>query len=134
MRRSNGESGFTLVEVLVALVVTVSAVAILAQGFAAAGSASVASRYRTRAVWLAAQKMADMEAGVYATNAPQAGVFETADDANTPAGQWRWEIASEAAATTGLYQITVSVFWIERSEERSYHLVRLMRERTEASQ
>jgi prepilin-type N-terminal cleavage/methylation domain-containing protein len=121
-------SGFTLVEVLVALVVTVSAVAILAQGFAAAGSASVASQYRTRAVWLAAEKMADMEAGVYATNAPQAGVFDSSDP-RTPQGQWRWEIASEASTSTGLYQVTVSVFWIERSEERSYHLARLMRER-----
>ncbi len=55
--------GFTLVEVLVALVVTVAALTILAQGFTTGARASTVSQNETRATLLAHQVLTDLELG-----------------------------------------------------------------------
>jgi prepilin-type N-terminal cleavage/methylation domain-containing protein len=115
-------AGFTLVEVLVALVVMVSAIAILAQGFTTGGGASVTAQNRTKAVWLAEEKMADLESGVLALNLGQSGTVTDNPD-------WKWEVRSDSTTVTGLYQMTVTIVWKERGQDRTYHLVRLMRER-----
>lgn len=133
MRKLNSR-GFTLIEVLVALVVMVSAIAILAQGFTTGGTASVTSQNRTKAVWLAEQKMADLEAGILALNVGQSGTFEDASNTlASPGTDWKWAVTS-ASSTIGLYQITVTITWKERGQDRTYSLVRLMRERPAADQ
>lgn len=125
--RSHGEGGFTLVEVLVALVVMVSALTILAQGFTSGGAASVTSQNRTKAVWLAEEKMADLEAGILPLNLGQSSSYTDLPD-------WRWDVKSDSSTTTDLYQMTVTITWKERGQDRTYHLVRLMRERPTAEQ
>ncbi len=117
-----GRRGFTLIEVIVALVVISTAIAIIAQGFATGGGASVTAQNRTRAAFYAQQKMADLEAAVIALNVSANGTFEDDD-------QWTWEVKSDTTTTTGLYQMTVTIIWKERNEDRKFHLVRLMNER-----
>ena len=57
------EGGFTLIEVLVALVVAVAAMTILSQGFAAGARGSMVSQNATRAAVLAGQVITDYEIG-----------------------------------------------------------------------
>jgi len=123
----DSRSGFTLVEVLVALVVMGSAIAILAQGFTTGGGASVTAQNRTKAVWLAEEKMADLESAVLPLNLGQSGSYTDNPD-------WKWEVKSDSTTVAGLYQMTVTITWKERHQDRTYHLVRLMRERPSATE
>lgn len=117
-------SGFTLIEVLVAMVVAVAAFSVLAQGFATGGQASVASQYTTRAAMLAGQIVTDLETGELAADSSKSGAFSEAPE-------FSWEVRSEADEP-GLRLLTVTVRWKERTEERRYVLLRLLRERTAA--
>ena len=121
--RRQGVEGFTLIEVLVALVVVTAGLTIIAQGFLAGGRASVASQFGTTAAWLAESKMAELESGILSIQTSASGTFEP----DQPDFSWETEIQS--TATTGLAQVTLTVTWKERNEERSFAIVRLMRER-----
>jgi len=118
MRRS---AGFTLIEVLVALVVTVAAISLMAQGFSAGARASVVSQYETRAAFLAQRVLADFETGELALNQSQSLSFE--DDE-----EFTGDTLSESYAT-GVTLLTIRIRWEERGQERTYELVRLMRDR-----
>lgn len=115
------EQGFTLVEVLVALVVTVAALTVLAQGFATGARASTGSQNATRAALLAQQVITDLETGELPLNQSQSGAFEHDPD-------YTYETRSETG-DPGLTKITVTVAWEQRGEARTYVLTRLMRER-----
>ena len=56
--------GFTLIEVLVALVVAVAAMALLSQGFTTGARASTTAQFATRAALLAQRVVTDFETGV----------------------------------------------------------------------
>lgn len=119
MRRS---AGFTLIEVLVALVVTVAAISILAQGFTTGARASAVSQNETRAALLAQQVLTDFETGELSLNQSQAPPLE--DDV-----EFTCETSSEPYEITGVTLLTIRIKWEERGQERVYELVRLMRER-----
>ena len=119
MRRAGG---FTLVEVLVAMVVTVAALTVLAQGFATGGQASVSSQKSTRATILAGDILADIETGELAADASASGKFDEEPD-------FSWTLKSDDDEP-GLRLLTVTVSWTERAEKRDYVLTRLYRERT----
>jgi prepilin-type N-terminal cleavage/methylation domain-containing protein len=89
-RPGRGEGGFTLIEVLVALVVAVAAMTLLAQGFTTGARASVNSQYATRAALLAQRVITDFETGQLSLTGNQNGTFE--DEAD-----FSYETASEAA-------------------------------------
>ena len=121
--------GFTLVEVLVALVIMGAALAMLSQGFAAGGLASYGAQNQTLAAIEAASKIAELEAGLLPLDIGQSGTLEAQPD-----GSWTWEIATEPlTAPAGLYHVTVTIRWVESGGERAYSLVRLMRERPAVS-
>jgi prepilin-type N-terminal cleavage/methylation domain-containing protein len=67
LRRGVPFAGFTLIEVLVALVVVTAGLTIIAQGFLTGGRASVASQNESVAAMLAESKMAEVEAGIVST-------------------------------------------------------------------
>jgi len=118
MRRS---AGFTLIEVLVALVVTVAAITLLAQGFTTGARASTLSQNSTRAALLAQQVLTNFETGELSLNQSQSLSFEDDED-------FTCETVSESYVT-GVTQLTIRIKWEERGEERTYELVRLMRDR-----
>ena len=122
MTASGSRSGFTLIEVLVAMVVAVAAFSIIAQGFSTGGRAAAASQASTQAVVLAQRVLADLEAGAIAADASTSGDFSDAPD-------FKYSTSS-AADEPGLRLVTVTVKWTEQNQERTYVLTRLLRERT----
>lgn len=130
MKRSEG---FTLIEVLVAMVVTVAAVAILAQGFSTGARASLVSEKTMRAALLAQRVITDFELGVLDLSSNQGGSFddepdfsyEARSDVPVPSGT----TSDGINYTTGLTQLTVDIKWDDRGRERTYSVTRLMRAR-----
>ncbi len=116
------EGGFTLVEVLVALVVTVAALTILVQGFISGGRASVVAQSATRAALVAQRVVVDLETAALPLDRGESGAFQDEPD-------FAWQTDS-VADEPGLVLVTVTVRWIERNQERAYVLTRLMRQRT----
>lgn len=108
-----------MIEVLVALVVAVAAMALLSAGFATGARASTASEGATRAALLAQQVITEYETG---EAAPTQSVRRTSGEASA-------ESRVEAGGT-GLTLVTVTVRWDERGQERKYVVTRLLRERT----
>lgn len=119
-RRSGGVGGFTLIEVLVALVVAVAAMSLLAQGFTTGARASTTAQYATRAAILAQRVITDFETGALSLTSSQNGTFEGDED-------FSYETKAETGDVTGITKLTVTIRWQERNVDQSYSLVRLMR-------
>jgi type II secretory pathway pseudopilin PulG len=124
---SRSRSGLTLIEVLVAMVVAVAAMGILAQGFTTGARASIAAQNTTRAAFLAQQVIAELETGELPLTQSNSGPFVDDPDFSF---ETTTDAYSDALGTvTGLNAVKVTVRWKERSEEREYALIRLMRDR-----
>jgi general secretion pathway protein I len=96
--------GFTLVEVLVALVIVAAGAAAVLSSLNTAAASSVYLREKTFAQWIAANRIAETR---LLTNPPQNGTSEGELDY---AGQrWRWRQQITDAAMPGLRRIDVSV-------------------------
>ena len=121
-RPASRVDGFTLTEVLVALVVVTASLTVIAQGFLSGGKASLSSQNETRAAWMAESKIAELESGILSTQAGSSGTFEPEHP------DYAWTVEPESTTTTGLSKITVTVTWKEREQERTFVLTRLMRE------
>ena len=115
--------GFTLIEVLVALVVAVAALSLLSQGFMTGARASTTSQYATRAALLAQRVITDYETGSLTVGTTQTGTFDDDPD-------FSYETQFATGDVTGLTKLTVAVKWKERNDDRKYELVRLLRDRT----
>jgi len=115
--------GFTLIEVLVALVVAVAALSLLSQGFMTGARASSTSQNATRAALYAQRVLTDFETGELPVSSTQSGTFDDDPD-------FSYETQFSTGDVTGLTKITVTVKWKERNDDRKYELVRLMRDRT----
>ncbi|HVE39291.1 MAG TPA: prepilin-type N-terminal cleavage/methylation domain-containing protein [Planctomycetota bacterium] len=119
-------AGFTLIEVLVALVVAVAAMALLSQGFTTGARASTTAQFATRAAMLAQRVLTDFETGQLALTSNQSGGFEDEPD-------FTYETTAATGSITGLTQLTIRIKWQERNQDRSYELVRLMKDRPTTS-
>ena len=117
MRR---QQGFTLIEVLVALVVAVAAMTLLSQGFSTGARASTTAQFATRAAILGQRVITDLETGAVSSDGNQSGSFEDEPD-------FTYQTTSETGEVTGLNKLTVTVKWQERNQDREYVLVRLLR-------
>jgi len=118
--------GFTLIEVLVALVVAVAALALLSQGFTTGARASTTAQYATRAALLAQRVVTDFETGQLPLSSNQSGTFEDEPD-------FTFDTNSQTGSLTGLTQLTITIRWQERNQDRVYELVRLMTDRPSTS-
>jgi prepilin-type N-terminal cleavage/methylation domain-containing protein len=114
--------GFTLVEVLVALVVAVAAMTLLSQGFMTGARASTSSQAATRAALVAQRALTEFETGQLSASSNQNGSYPDEPD-------FTFETKSDTGEVTGLTKLTVTVKWKERNQDRKYELVRLLRER-----
>jgi prepilin-type N-terminal cleavage/methylation domain-containing protein len=119
-------SGFTLIEVLVALVVAVAAMTLLSQGFTTGARASTTAQFATRAAMLAQRVLTDFETGQLALTSSQNGSFDDEPD-------FSYETVSDTGSITGLTQLTIRIKWQERNQDRVFELVRLMRDRPTTS-
>lgn len=116
--------GFTLIEVLVALVVTVAGLAIVAQGFTTASRASTISQNTTRAAILAQRVMTGLETGEISLGSGDSKTFDDEPD-------FAYETLSVPDPDgTELEVVTVTIKWKEREQDRTYAVVRLMRDKT----
>jgi prepilin-type N-terminal cleavage/methylation domain-containing protein len=115
--------GFTLIEVLVALVVAVAAMSLISQGFLTGARASSTSQYATRAALVAQRVLTEFETGALAPGSTQSGTFDDDPD-------FSYETQFSTGEVTGLTKVTIVVKWKERNDDRKYELVRLMRDRT----
>ena len=115
--------GFTLIEVLVALVVAVAALSLISQGFMTGARSSATSQNATRAALYAQRVLTDYETGEIDLTSAQRGTFD--DD---PDFSYETQIDT-GGDVVGLTKLTVVVKWKERNDDRTYQLVRLMRDR-----
>ena len=121
---SGRAAGFTLIEVLVALVVTVAGLAIVAQGFTTAARASTVSQNATRAALLAQRVMTGLETGEITLGAGSSQSFDDEPD-------FAYEtLAVPDPDGTELDVVTVTIKWREREQDRAYVLMRMMRDKT----
>jgi len=118
--------GFTLIEVLVALVVAVAALSLLSQGFMTGARASTTSQFATRAALHAQRVLTEYETGALTVGTTQTGSFDDDPD-------FSYETKFSTGDVTGLTKVTIVVKWKERNDDRMYELVRLMRDRTQTS-
>lgn len=125
MNRRDG--GFTLIEVLVALVVTIAALSIIAQGLSTGARASVLSQKNTRAAMLAQQVLSGLETGEIPLGSGAAETFEEEPD-------FAYEtLSTPDPDNPGLNYVTVTIKWSEREQDRTYVLTRLMKDRPTAA-
>lgn len=98
--------GFTLIEVMVALVIVALGMSALLEALSVSAGNISALRDKTVAEWIAMNKIADAR---LALNAPAIGTTE-GDIADCAHGTWHWrQDISAVAAIPGLVNITVSV-------------------------
>ncbi len=115
-------AGFTLIEVLVAMVVAVAALGVIAQGLTTGARASTISQNATRAAMLAQRIMTDLETAEIALDSSEGKAFSDEPD-------FAYETRSEPDEA-GLSFVTVTIKWREREQDRTFVLTRLMRDKT----
>lgn len=126
MTRRRADSGYTLVEVLLALVICASVLVIAAQGFSIGATAASGASKLSRAVMLAEMVVAEYETGERSLTASGEGDFSP----DWP--EFSWASTIETTTIEGLSQLTVTVAWKEGTRDQTYSLVRLMAPREES--
>jgi len=119
--------GFTLIEVLVALVVAVAAMALLAQGFTTGARQSTSSQWNTRATLLAQRVVTDLETGFLPSDSNQNGSYDDEPDFTYETLSETYDSPSGSLTLTNLMKVTVTVHWQERNVDQTFVLVRLLR-------
>jgi len=109
-----GQTGFTLLEVLVATVILATGVAIVSQGISRAIWGLALSRQYTVASFLAQQKLAELEAGVISANETQGDFGEV-----HPGYSWELSFADVGDPMLDLEEVTLTVRWDSGRGERS---------------
>jgi prepilin-type N-terminal cleavage/methylation domain-containing protein len=120
-------AGFSLVEVLVALVVTVAALSIISQGLMTGGRASLVAQNATTAAMLAERIMTGLETGDLSLGGGDSKAFD-----DEPEFTYETQSVPDPDEP-GLNFVTVTIVWKEREEDRTYVLGRLMRDKAAAA-
>jgi len=117
MRRpftSHLASGFTLIEVMVALVVVALGMTAVIQAVGDTASNSAYMREKTIAHWIAMNKVAEVR---LLPTAPK--IAKTSDDIEMAGRDWRWTMDVQATPVESVRRIDVSVRPKEASEKSS---------------
>lgn len=123
MRQRATTRGFSLVEMLAALVIFSVAVVGTLQVFSVGVRAAGTTRSYTRASFLCQQLVEETVVQGDLLTGTDSGTFDP------PADAFRWTREIAATDTDGLYEVRVSVTWPEPGTERSFELVTLAAER-----
>jgi type II secretion system protein I len=105
--------GFTLIEVLLAIVIAGLAFVMLSQGLGGAANSSASAQRRTHAVMLASQKMVDVETGaVDPAHQNDQGNFSSPDE------DYSYTVTAATTTQSNVYDVTVSVRYGSGDEEQ----------------
>jgi general secretion pathway protein I len=96
--------GFTLIEVLVALVIVAFGMGAVLAALTSAADATARLRDKSLAEWIALNQISSVR---LALTAPQEG--QSAEDADYAGRKWRWRQQIEKTDVPGLLRITVNV-------------------------
>ncbi|MFT3787656.1 MAG: type II secretion system protein [Tepidisphaeraceae bacterium] len=112
-RASNRSCGFTLPEVLAALVFIGIVLPVVMRGVTVALQASGAAKHRVEAAQLAKQKIDEF------LIVRDPSTFTAVGDFGDTWPGYAWQSTS-LIDSDGLYEITVTVTWVEQTNEKSY--------------
>jgi general secretion pathway protein I len=117
------QRGFTLLEIVVALTIAAMALPALLRAFSQGTRTHSLIENRTTALYLLKLRMSEMEMLGYLEAGSEEGEFGTDS---------RFGWISEVAETDieGLYEVTVTVHWQERGQEKSVELTTYMADRS----
>jgi len=129
--RSNRRVGFTLIEVISALLILAIVIPAIMEGITVADRAADASRHRTEASGLAQTQLATILSTESWQTGSQSGDFSP----DWPAYSWKSDVAAWSGDTegVGLDQIDLTVTWTERGKPASLKLTTLAYPRNVAS-
>lgn len=120
--------GFTLVEVLAAMLLIAIVLPIAMKGITLAASAGTESRRRSEAAGLAQSKLGELIATGDWETGNQSGTFAPNwPDYRWEAGVVAWSTSSSGQSSTSLQQVDVRVLWTARTREDSITLSTLVR-------
>ena len=120
MDLSSKATGFTLVEAIVSVVILVGGIVIVAQGFSGGLRGVMRAQQETIAATLAESQMALIEAEQIDLSQNSQG-----DCGNAyPAYAWRTMVTPKEYDK--LVQVDLEIYWIDRNEERSFQVTRLI--------
>lgn len=119
----SGESGFTLLEVTIALAIV--AVALVALLGLQARNIEVSGRQQllTRATLLAAARLAELEA------APDGAILETRGSFAPPDDQFRWQAEFVPTPLPQVTRVEMTVLWGEAERNEAVTLVSVVQQR-----
>ena len=117
-----GTGGFSLVEIVVALTIFSLAVVAMLQVFGTCLQSTGTSTNTMRACLLAQGLMSETLAVQQLEPGEDAGQWEV----QFPGANWTRRIA--ATETTGLYEVSITVAWPERGQDREFELTTLAAE------
>ena len=114
-------SGFTLIEVILAMVVSVVALTVIAQGMAAANRGTASAERRSAAAMLAARRIAEIESGELSLTFGGETMLCREDE------RYAWSVETVPHATE-LRQVTVRIYWAADGRQLAA-VARLFKER-----
>lgn len=114
------KQGFTLLEVIVAMVVVVVGLILISQAFSIGLRAVRVSDKATIARFLAEQKIAELETQAFSTLQSTNGDFGT----NYPGFTWQEEVTS--TDLDNLKQVTLTISWTEDNTTRTLPITKLI--------
>jgi general secretion pathway protein I len=117
------DRGFTLLEVMVALVIIATSFVVLLHSRNQSVLMADDARHITEATLLAAQKMTEIELGGF----PDVGEDEGEFGDEFPGYRWKGQV-SEVPTYDFIREVRLSVLWGELGKERSVDLVSYVRE------
>ena len=106
----NNRSGFTLLEVILALTILAGAMAVLGEINRQALQNAAAARDLSRALTLAESKLAEIKAGITSSDSVENQAFDTTTESLDQGGPaWLYSISSQATNEPGLILVRVTV-------------------------
>ena len=121
--RSSGAGGFSLVEMLAAIMIFGIAVMAVLEVLTTSFRSTIATVGYTEAVFLAQQQLEETIVSTPLLPTTDDGVFGVA----FPSHRWKREV--EEMEANRLYRVRVDILWNERGRERQYTLTTLVANR-----
>ena len=124
--RKRSNHGFTLMEVLAALLVVVIVLPVVMRGISMATQIGALTRFRAEAATLAESKLAEVLVSGDWQYGDASGDFET-EQWGEAASKFQWALTITPWQETTMRELRIDVTWQQRFQEQSVSLVTLVR-------